>query len=150
MTWSFWSIFSFEISLPAASLSTDFTISFPFFIPSGSGKGELWLTSEWCNISLWLWKAVGAHVVCSVTDMTVDFLSASFYSVLLPFGHLPPVMAQKSMIETWSFLRSLGLIGVYNRIAELTAGWSLKWSSGQTSWVLAGEAWKSVFIKCYC
>lgn len=77
-----------------------------------------------------------------------DFLSASFYSVLLPFGHLPPVMAQKWVTEMWSFLRSLGSVGVYNRIAELTAGWSLKRASGQTSWVLAGEAWTSVFIKC--
>ena len=64
---------------------------------------------------------MGAHVACSVAGMTVHFLYASFYLVLLPFGHLPPVMAQKWMIETWSFLRSLRSIGVYNRITELTA-----------------------------
>ena len=34
-------------------------------------------------------------------------LSASFYPALLPFGHLPPVMAQKCMVEL-GFLRSLG------------------------------------------
>ena len=98
MLWPFWIHFLFwNESLPAASLSTDFVISFPFFIPSGSGKGELGLTSAWSIISLWLWKAL----TCSAADITIGFLSASFFSCCPSFWPLAsPSTAQKWMGET--------------------------------------------------